>query len=52
MFNKSLVARNLWRWTYNDALWGRVLKSKYLGESSMEELFRLDKKVCKNYSIV
>jgi hypothetical protein len=29
-FSKSLMEKTLWHLVYNDSLWGKVMKSKYL----------------------
>jgi hypothetical protein len=30
IFSKTLAAKNLWRLVYNEHLWGKVMKSKYV----------------------
>jgi hypothetical protein len=44
-FCKSLGAKSLWRLIHNSMLWGRVLKSKYFGNKSIKEWFRLPNKL-------
>jgi hypothetical protein len=40
IFANVMVVKSLWRLIYNDALWGRVIKTKYFERSTMEEWFR------------
>jgi hypothetical protein len=39
IFSKTLVAKKLWRLVYNEALWGKVMKLKYVEGRNMENWF-------------
>ena len=51
-FSLAFVVKSLRRLVYNDDLYGRIMKSKYLNGMTMEAWFILDKKKTHGTSIV
>jgi hypothetical protein len=44
IFSLAPADKSLWRLVYNEGLWGKIMKSKYLRRISMENLFRQERK--------